>query len=590
MSHTQETYTYRAGKKVNLKKQPDQFVVRVTPNEVEKEATVRDIEPVSPSSTRVTTRTTDLEDLMEKSRDIAPTHHAYYVSDTGNEFLITDRIFVTFRKVPSPEEIDSFANRYGLLMLEAYGDNEYLFQLTNDTGMNPVKLVVKLTEKEPTIESVEHDLNYRMKKSQRRLEPDDSFYSQQWHLHTQLEDPQFDRRASTRCDEAWKILGNYGSKDVVIGITDDGCNLDHTDFKSEDKFAGWGYFNNSDYKLTTSLSMNADRGKMYESSHNHGTSCAGVSAAVVDKKLTVGAAPGCSLLPIKWPSEGRSLLVNDRRMINLLEYISDKVDILSCSWSSSEPNTYWPPQIVKRISKLARIGGRRKRGILFLWSAGNENCPIQHSASVEVPHTHGWLCTRMNDTEDECLDWEWIGVKKSPQFSNVLVGTPGVMHVAAISSTAQRSHYSNYGTGISICAPSDNGHTYGRLTLKGLGITTAENNSVTSTFGGTSSATPLVAGIAALVISANPDLTALEVISILKRTASKDLNFEGYPKTPPSSYNPDTSWDVSPIAPFDNGNFQDIGDVDGTWSPWFGFGKVDAFEAVSEALRIGRRH
>ena len=87
---------------------------------------------------------------------------------------------------------------------------------------------------------------------------------------------------------------------------------------------------------------------------------------------------------------------------------------------------------------------------------------------------------------------------------------------------------------------------------------------MTDFFGGTSSATPLVAGIAALVISANPDLTALEVISILKRTASKDLDFTLYPRTPPASFDPNPSWDVSPIAPFNTGAFQNINDPDGT--------------------------
>ena len=53
---------------------------------------------------------------------------------------------------------------------------------------------------------------------------------------------------------------------------------------------------------------------------------------------------------------------------------------------------------------------------------------------------------------------------------------------------------------------------------------------ITHIFGGTSSATPLVAGIAALVISANPNLTALEVIALLKRTAAKDLSATGYPR------------------------------------------------------------
>ncbi len=103
-------------------------------------------------------------------------------------------------------------------------------------------------------------------------------------------------------------------------------------------------------------------------------------------------------------------------------------------------------------------------------------------------------------------------------------------------------------------------------------------------FGGTSSATPLVAGIAGLVISANPELTALDVVSILKRTAAKNLNQEGYSRTPPANYDPNPSWDVSPVAPFNSGVFVEIGSPDGTWSPWFGHGRVDAADAVAEAL------
>jgi subtilisin-like proprotein convertase family protein len=124
------------------------------------------------------------------------------------------------------------------------------------------------------------------------------------------------------------------------------------------------------------------------------------------------------------------------------------------------------------------------------------------------------------------------------------------------------------------------------MTVRGLGITTTtgESSGVTNSFGGTSSATPLVAGIAALTISANPNLSALEVISILKQTASKDLDFTGYPVTPPASFDNNTIWDVSPIAPFDSGDFINNGDAEGSWSPWFGHGRVDAAAAVAEAL------
>ncbi|HZA28747.1 MAG TPA: S8 family serine peptidase, partial [Gammaproteobacteria bacterium] len=47
------------------------------------------------------------------------------------------------------------------------------------------------------------------------------------------------------------------------------------------------------------------------------------------------------------------------------------------------------------------------------------------------------------------------------------------------------------------------------------------NGSYANDFGGTSSATPLAAGIAGLVLSRNPNLTRKEVKQILRDTADK---------------------------------------------------------------------
>ncbi len=261
--------------------------------------------------------------------------------------------------------------------------------------------------------------------------------------------------------------------------------------------------------------------------------------------------------------------------MTVLDYVAGRIDVLSNSWGIV-PTNLRAPMVRDRIASLAQIGGRRGRGILFLWAAGNEACPIQHDANVDVPYTNGW--------DQSGASPVWVGVQKARRFRNNLVGVAGVMHVAALASTAQRSHYSNYGTGIELCAPSSNSHRFGRLTVRGLGVTTATGSGLTDRFGGTSSATPLVAGIAALVISANPELTAVGVASILKRTASKDLVLDAYPRTPPASFDQDTSWDVSPIAPFHLGAFAENGSADGSWSPWFGHGRVDAAAAVAEAV------
>ncbi|MCP4147151.1 MAG: S8 family serine peptidase [bacterium] len=566
-------YTYRNGKKVYLRKREDEFVVRALPEELGTLGLPTG-EQVSSASSRITCTKADLENIMTTARAGTVAHHGYELSDSGDEFLITDRVYVVFATGTPTSEIDATAGKYGLFTYEQFSQYEYVFQLTNHTGMNPVKLVVQLNEKEACVELAENDLNYRVKRMEMLHIPADEYYLKQWHLHNRSLDPDFDCRASSRCETAWQLLGNYGSPDVVIAITDDGCLLNHPDFNSQGKFADWGYFIKNN--LITKAS-GADPVNMYQSGNNHGTSCAGVAAAELDGKMTVGAAPGCRLLPIKWVISGPYLLIGDTRERRALDYLADKVDIISNSWGRG-PHGGTGSMTLTKIRQLQTTGGRRNKGIVFLWAAGNENCPISHSSSVEIPYTNGI------EVENGVL--YWVGVETSKTFSNNRVGEPNIMHVAALASTAQRSHYSNYGTGIDICAPSSNSHEYHRMTVKGLGIvtTTGETPHIRLNFGGTSSAAPLAAGVAALVVSANPKLDALEVIEILKKKACKNLNMTGYPKTAPANFDLNTSWDVSPIPPFDKGDFNGINSPFGTWSPWFGHGKVDAAAAVQEAL------
>jgi subtilisin family serine protease len=571
MSTFNQVYTYRAGQKVELNKTADQIVVRMKPEEVKNSLGFTHIEQVSPSSTRVTLDAAETESALARSRETSVAHHAYSIADSNQSLLITDRILVTLKSADH-STVEDFTKRYHLKKLNQYGERDFLFQLTNETGMNPIKLIVKLTEDEPLVEIADHDLNRMMTLAELRI-PDDEKYRSQWHLHTRFSNPSYDERSSVRCEEAWKHLGSYGSKDVVVGFTDDGCLMDHNDFNSNGKFAGWAYFEGNRL-ITNAEAGNHISDRMYKFGANHGTSCAGVIAAEADHDLTVGAAPGCRLLPIKWESNGPQLMISDTKMLAVLEYVSDKVDILSNSWGGVPDNT-WSDQLVRRITELAVNGGRRQKGIVFLWAAGNENCPIEHQSSSDIPYDNG-----------RDAFGTWIGVKTSREFKNNLVGIPGSMHVAALSSTAQRSHYSNYGKGISICAPSSNLQKYTFQEL-GLGITTTTgplSRNVRNNFGGTSSATPLVAGIAALVITANPALSSREVVSILKQTSSKDLDFQGYPRTSISEDIPNNDWDVSPVKPYDNGSFSNNNhDPDGSWSPWFGYGKVDAFQAVIKA-------
>jgi subtilisin family serine protease len=98
-------------------------------------------------------------------------------------------------------------------------------------------------------------------------------------------------------------------------------------------------------------------------------------------------------------------------------------------------------------------------------------------------------------------------------------------------------------------------------------------------FGGTSSATPLSAGVACLVLSANPSLTWVEVRQILRDSAEKinPATVEVHPTNPAGDFR----WrDV-------NGNFSTVTGLPPVWSPGYGFGRVDALEAVQDALVYG---
>jgi subtilisin family serine protease len=96
----------------------------------------------------------------------------------------------------------------------------------------------------------------------------------------------------------------------------------------------------------------------------------------------------------------------------------------------------------------------------------------------------------------------------------------GASNDGGISGLEERSNYSQFGTALDVVAPSSGG---------GLGITTTDrsgnkgydNSDYYSSFGGTSSATPSVAGIAAVIIAYNPALTSAEVRTILREGSDK---------------------------------------------------------------------
>ena len=123
--------------------------------------------------------------------------------------------------------------------------------------------------------------------------------------------------------------------------------------------------------------------------------------------------------------------------------------------------------------------------------------------------------------------WEWAG--EGDLYSGIpptgLVypaAFPQVIAVGASTSYDCRAAYSQFGPELDLIAPSSGGGlTNAVVTTDRTGSAGYASGDYFSDFGGTSSAAPLAAGIAGLVLSRNPGLTATQVREILERSADK---------------------------------------------------------------------
>jgi len=138
--------------------------------------------------------------------------------------------------------------------------------------------------------------------------------------------------------------------------------------------------------------------------------------------------------------------------------------------------------------------------------------------------------------------YAWVSSQQDSDFFNLYVdgtryfhfsGVPAIataiaypaseastIAVGASSDFDYRSDYSQYGIGLDLVAPSGGGRS-NIYTTDRTGSGGYNAGDYDPDFSGTSSATPLAAGVAALLLSAKPGLTANEVRSILQATAEK---------------------------------------------------------------------
>ena len=363
----------------------------------------------------------------------------------------------------------------------------------------------------------------------KRAMPNDPLIRKQWHLKFESQSGAL-AGTDVNIDTVWSYPtagAGLRGRGIYVGIVDDGLETGHPDLAANVDATIDKDWNGNDLDPNPEgTGVNGD---------NHGTACAGNVAAVGNNGVGVsGTAPEAKLVGMRLISGA----VGDSEEAEAMTWKSTGaqiIHILSNSWGPDDDGITLagPGDLTLEALKSAVLTGRNGKGTIITWAGGNGG----------------------NVTDNSNYDG----------YANSIY----TIAVGAFDSQSRQAYYSEPGANLVICAPS-NGSS------PALGITTVDrsgtlgyndgtdpneisDSNYTQTPGGTSSATPTVSGIIALILEANPNLGWRDVQEIIMRSAKK-VN------------STDADW-KTPIAP-DNINHNHK----------YGAGLIDATAAVSMAV------
>ena len=250
---------------------------------------------------------------------------------------------------------------------------------------------------------------------------------------------------------------------VNVAVVDDG--LDHY---------------HEDLAPNVDTSLNHDYtggGDVYTPLEHHGTSVAGLAAARDNNVGVRGVAPRATIY-------GYNLLAygSDATAVDAMGRNRDVTAVYNNSWGFADDPELQPVGALWEAAVEAGVQkGYGGKGAFYAWAAGNGG-------------------DRGDDSNLE-------------ELTNYYAVTP----VCAVNDGDIRSDFSESGANLWVCAPSNN-----RLPgYRGI-VTTDNSDRYSDSFGGTSAATPIVAGVVALLRHANPELTWRDLKLILAASARKN--------------------------------------------------------------------
>lgn len=347
--------------------------------------------------------------------------------------------------------------------------------------------------------------------STKRFIPNDTYFTNQWHLRNTNNSSTSVSGLDVNVTTAWDTV--RGSN-VVVGIVDDGIEITHPDLQSN--IAAGLHYNWSGGDVTDPSPRGAG--------DDHGTPVAGLVAARGNNNLGIsGVAPSARLAGLRLTGG-----IKDSDQIAMFNWKLAEIAVKNNSWGLGSDNGLDHIVLASGVTnamKDATAKGRGGRGTVLVWANGNGNGAGTFASLYPI------FCRDSS---------QWDGHANSVY----------AISVAAVGRSGSAGTYSEYGANITVSAPS----AINTLGTQGL-VTTAISGGYTlaGPFGGTSGAAPLVSGVVALMLEANPDLGWRDVKEILMKSARRvDTG--------------DTGW-IQNSAGF---NFH----------PLYGAGLVDASEAV----------
>jgi hypothetical protein len=439
-------------------------------------------------------------DELRSMKEVDLGTHIYHTEKSNKPIIPTGLVIINFDPLANKEEQSIVLDEFGL-QLEEQQEEHIVIALCTKQSANPIK-VCNMLEQLSMIQSAEPDFDIPLETYE--AFPIDQLLKDQWQFEN-TGSISFTRKktkagADAKIKKAWEFMGNTGSSDIRIALIDSGFDLQHGDFRG--KVVAPYDISTGSSRLRTGIPM-----------ETHGTPCASIALANADASGLIGVAPKAHFIPVQKPS----FAANDlKKMIQ--HCVNSGADIISASWGTIDPNFHLN-DYKKSIIKWAATKGRNGKGCIILFAAGNE------------------------------------GVNKINNFALM----PEVIAIGATDSNDEHPSYSNTGRELSVCAPSD-----GDIPVLAAKASWDKSKSLKDyingpssfghykAFGGTSAATPLVAGVCALILSVNPELYAWEVKEILQNTADK----------------------VGDHKDYINGH-----------SLIFGYGRINALKAVKEAQR-----